>query len=159
MSTMMEILCRLLFNTLRFKSGGWRVWIGTLAILHSRISFEESRRASHQQAPNEVYDMLALLLLILNSGCSVITKVISNVISHPATNENKKEKEVPNESRFQKDPKIKPMVSQVRKPSASSKNVRKWTENSKTKNTNKLPHFQKEEMKESDNLDYFCKIC
>ncbi|KAM7540694.1 hypothetical protein Aperf_G00000021466 [Anoplocephala perfoliata] len=48
-ATVMEILRCLLFYALRFEYGGWRVWIDTLAILHSRITFEEFRRANHQQ--------------------------------------------------------------------------------------------------------------
>ncbi|EUB57642.1 Neurobeachin [Echinococcus granulosus] len=47
-ATVMEVLRCLLFYALRFEFGGWRVWIDTLAILHSRIAFEEFRRANHQ---------------------------------------------------------------------------------------------------------------
>ncbi|VDD76135.1 unnamed protein product [Mesocestoides corti] len=47
-ATVMEILRCLLYYALRFEYGGWRVWIDTLAILHSRIAFEEFRRSSHQ---------------------------------------------------------------------------------------------------------------
>ncbi|KAL5962454.1 Neurobeachin [Taenia solium] len=47
-ATVMEVLRCLLFYALRFEFGGWRVWIDTLAILHSRIAFEEFRRANQQ---------------------------------------------------------------------------------------------------------------
>ncbi|VDL88521.1 unnamed protein product [Schistocephalus solidus] len=49
-ATVMEILRVLLYHALRYEYGGWRVWIDTLAILHSRIAFEEYRRSSPQQA-------------------------------------------------------------------------------------------------------------
>ncbi|KAL5112762.1 Lipopolysaccharide-responsive and beige-like anchor protein [Taenia crassiceps] len=47
-ATVMEVLRCLLFYALRFEFGGWRVWIDTLAILHSRIAFEEFRRNNQQ---------------------------------------------------------------------------------------------------------------
>ncbi|VDO02872.1 unnamed protein product [Rodentolepis nana] len=55
-ATVMEILRCLLFYALRFEFGGWRVWIDTLAILHSRISFEQFRRATHQQVCSHFLD-------------------------------------------------------------------------------------------------------
>ncbi|VDN36805.1 unnamed protein product [Dibothriocephalus latus] len=47
-ATVMEILRVLLYHALRYEYGGWRVWIDTLAILHSRIAFEEYRRSPQQ---------------------------------------------------------------------------------------------------------------
>ncbi|KAL7061393.1 hypothetical protein AAHC03_01162 [Spirometra sp. Aus1] len=47
-ATVMEILRVLLYHALRYEYGGWRVWIDTLAILHSRIAFEEYRRSPPQ---------------------------------------------------------------------------------------------------------------
>lgn len=40
----MTLFCRLLHHAMKFEFGGWRVWIDTLAILHSKISFAEFRQ-------------------------------------------------------------------------------------------------------------------
>ena len=40
----MNLFCRLLHHAMKFEYGGWRVWIDTLAILHSKISFVEFRQ-------------------------------------------------------------------------------------------------------------------
>ena len=39
----MDLFCNLLHHALRFEHGGWRVWIDTLAIVHSKVAYEDFR--------------------------------------------------------------------------------------------------------------------
>ena len=47
----------LLHHAIKFEYGGWRVWVDTLAIVHSKVSFEEFRlqvRNSEPSTGNEI---------------------------------------------------------------------------------------------------------
>lgn len=39
-----EIFSILLFHAIRLEYGGWRVWVDTLAIAHSKVSLQRYRR-------------------------------------------------------------------------------------------------------------------
>ncbi|CAD5116250.1 DgyrCDS5159 [Dimorphilus gyrociliatus] len=47
----MELFRMLLHHAIKFEYGGWRVWIDTLAIVHSKVSYEDFK--THM---NQVYD-------------------------------------------------------------------------------------------------------
>lgn len=41
----------LLYHAIKYEWGGWRVWVDTLSIAHSKVRLEEARRKSRNQAP------------------------------------------------------------------------------------------------------------
>lgn len=41
----------LLYHAIKYEWGGWRVWVDTLSIAHSKVRLEEARRKSLNQAP------------------------------------------------------------------------------------------------------------
>ena len=41
----------LLHHAIKFEYGGWRVWVDTLAIVHSKVSFEEFRLQVRNSEP------------------------------------------------------------------------------------------------------------
>ena len=43
-SLVMELFRILLYHAIRLEYGGWRVWIDTLSILHTRVGCEKHKR-------------------------------------------------------------------------------------------------------------------
>ncbi|CAJ0941809.1 unnamed protein product, partial [Mesorhabditis belari] len=48
-----EMFCILLNHAIRFEYGGWRVWVDTLAIAHSKVSWEKFRLESTSPTPSD----------------------------------------------------------------------------------------------------------
>ncbi|XP_067949217.1 lipopolysaccharide-responsive and beige-like anchor protein [Watersipora subatra] len=93
-ATVMDLFRMLLYHAIRLEYGGWRVWVDTLSILHTRVSFEDFTQQMSQaykdfQARNsskEVTERAALSSddVTPKSDAIVSTNMESSVPKFPA---------------------------------------------------------------------------